>query len=110
MKNRMILAIALVLASALLLQGAQLSRYAFDETSGTTATDSGTSSSNGQIGSNVTKGTQGRSGNSFTFSNDTSQAGVVDMGNATGEFSPLATSRSITISVWLKWTGSGVRD
>jgi hypothetical protein len=43
MKNRMILAIAMALASASLLQADPLSRYAFDETSGTTAIDGGIS-------------------------------------------------------------------
>lgn len=110
MKNRLISAIAMAIASARLLQAAPLSRYTFDETSGTTAIDGGISLSNGTIGSNVTKGAEGLFGKAFTFSDDISQAGVVDMGNATGLFTQLATSRAITISVWLKWTNSGVRD
>lgn len=110
MKTRIIHTSALAIASASLLHAAPLARYTLDETSGNTATDSGTASSNGQIGSNVIKGASGLFGKSFTFGNDTSQAGIVDMGNATGVFGPLATSRAVTISVWLKWTTSGVRD
>ncbi|RYD48860.1 MAG: hypothetical protein EOP85_02735 [Verrucomicrobiaceae bacterium] len=110
MKTRPIHSLALAIVSASLLHAAPLALYTLDETSGTTATDSGPSSSNGQIGSDVIQGAPGLFGKSFTFINEVSRSGIVDMGNATGLFTPLASSRAITISVWLKWTDSGVRD
>ncbi|RYD34056.1 MAG: LamG domain-containing protein, partial [Verrucomicrobiaceae bacterium] len=110
MKTRMIQFIALAMVFASFLHGAPLARYGLDETSGNTATDSGTASSDGQIGSNVAKGASGLFGTSFTFGNDASQSGIVDMGNAAGIFGPLSASRAVTISAWLKWTTSGVRD
>ncbi len=82
-----------------------VSHYTFDETSGTTATDSGPAVANGTIGSNVTLGTPGKFGTAFTFGNDATQPGVVDMGNA-ATFAAINTSQAVTISVWMKWTSS----
>ena len=84
---------------------ALISHYTFDETSGTVATDSGPAAANGAIGSNVTLGTPGKFGTAFTFLNDASQNGIVDMGNAT-TFNAINTSQALTISVWMKWTSS----
>ena len=90
---------------------ALVSHYTFDELSGTTAVDSGSAAANGTIGSNVTVGTSGVFGTAFTFGNDSSQNGIVDMGNATGLFSAITTSQAVTISVWLSWAaGTGTRD
>jgi len=110
MKTRLISSIVVAAAFAPLLHAGLLSHYTFDETTGTIAADAGSSAANGQIGSSVAKGAEGIFGKAFTFSNDTSQVGIVDMGNATGLFTPLAASQAITISVWLRWTSSGVRD
>ena len=89
---------------------ALVSHYTFDETSGTTAADSGPAGANGIIGSNVTLGTAGVFGTAFTFNNDVGQTGVVDMGNATALFNAISTSQTITLSVWVKWTTAGPRD
>lgn len=90
--------------------GELVSHYTFDETSGTTATDSGPGGANGAIGTNVTLGVPGKFGTAFTFNNDTTQAGIVDMADAPGLFTPINTSQALTISVWLKWTTPGARD
>ncbi|RYD48413.1 MAG: LamG domain-containing protein [Verrucomicrobiaceae bacterium] len=91
-------------------QAALISHYTFDELTGTTAFDSGTAGVNGAIGSGVTMGTPGVFGTAFTFNNDSSQAGVVDMGDATAVFSAITTSQTVTISLWVNWTGAGARD
>lgn len=90
--------------------GGLVSHYTFEETSGTTTADSGPAAATGTIGANVTLGASGKFGKAFTFNNDATQAGIVDMGNATGLFSAINTSKAVTISVWLKWTTPGVRD
>lgn len=99
---------SLVAAAALtfgLANAALISHYTFDEASGTTAADSGPAGANGAIGSNVTLGTPGVFGTAFTFNNDASQNGVVDMGNA-ATFTAINTSQAVTVSVWLNWTAS----
>lgn len=92
-------------------EAALVSYYTFDETSGTSAVDSGPAAANGLIGSNVTLGTTGVFGTAFTFKNDATQNGIVDMANA-GTFTPLVASQALTISVWLKWktADTGARD
>ncbi len=87
-----------------------VSHYTFDETSGTTAVDSGPAGLDGTIGSNVILGTAGKFGTAFTFQNDASQNGVVDMGNASPLFSAISTNQTLTISAWLKWAAGGTRD
>lgn len=104
----------LFIASGLTLgmaNAALVSYYAFDETSGTSAVDSGPAAANGVIGSNVTLGTTGVFGTAFTFKNDATQNGIVDMANA-ATFTPLVASQALTISVWLKWKAAdaGARD
>lgn len=82
-----------------------VSHYTFDETSGTTATDTGPAAANGLIGANVTLGAPGKFGTAFTFNNDATQAGIVDMANA-ATFAAINTSQAFTVSVWMKWTSS----
>ncbi|RYD22279.1 MAG: LamG domain-containing protein [Verrucomicrobiaceae bacterium] len=91
-------------------RAALISHYTFDELTGTTAVDSGSAGVNGTIGTNVTLGTPGVFGTAFTFKNDAAQAGVVDMGDATAVFAAINTSQTLTISLWVNWTGAGVRD
>ncbi|RYD22278.1 MAG: choice-of-anchor D domain-containing protein [Verrucomicrobiaceae bacterium] len=100
----------LSLLGAGMASGGLVSHYTFDETSGTTAADTGPAAANGVIGTNVTLGVPGKFGTAFTFNNDTTQAGIVDMANATGLFSAISTSQALTVSVWLKWTTPGARD
>lgn len=102
----LLIATALSLGTA---RAALVSYYTFDETSGTTAADSGPAAAAGVIGSNVTLGTTGVFGTAFTFNNDATQAGIVDMANA-ATFAPLVASQALTISVWLKWSSAGTRD
>lgn len=90
-------------------QATLVSHYTFDEAGGTTAVDSGPAAANGTIGSNVTLGAAGKFGTAFTFNNDASQAGIVEMGNA-ATFTALTASQKLTVSVWLKWTTPGTRD
>jgi hypothetical protein len=90
-------------------KAALISHYTFDELSGTTAVDGGSAGANGLIGSNVTLGAAGVFGTAFTFNNDSSQNGIVDMANA-ATFTPLVASQAVTISAWLKWTTPGSRD
>lgn len=110
----MIKTIQSLVATATLFTGvanaALIAHYTFDETSGTTATDSSASGANGTIGSNVTKGAPGVFGTSFTFNNDATQNGIVDMGNVTTVFAAITASQQLTISVWMKWTTPGGRD
>ena len=112
MKTPSFLAAQSLLALALFLpaRAALVSHYTFDESTGVTAADSGPAGADGVIGSNVTLATPGVFGTSFTFNNDASQNGIVDMGNATDLFSAITTSQSITVSVWMSWTTSGTRD
>ncbi|RYD34544.1 MAG: LamG domain-containing protein, partial [Verrucomicrobiaceae bacterium] len=91
-------------------QAALISHYTFDELTGTTATDSGTAAVDGAIGANVTMGTTGVFGTAFTFNNDASQAGIVDMASTTTLFNAVTASQAITVSVWLNWTTAGARD
>ncbi|GAA5118651.1 choice-of-anchor D domain-containing protein [Luteolibacter yonseiensis] len=86
-----------------------VSHFTFDETSGTTAADSVAGGTPGTIGTNVTLGAAGKFGTSFTFNNDATQNGIVEMGNATA-FAALTASQKVTVSVWLKWTTPGGRD
>ncbi len=60
---------------------------------------------NGTIGTNVTLGTAGKFGTAFTFKNDASQNGIVDMGNA-ATFAAINTSQTVTISLWMQWSSS----
>lgn len=108
MSSRSLLACSLLSLAALSGQSASaalIAHYTFDETSGTTATDS-VSGANGAIGTNVTLGTTGKYGTAFTFNNDATQAGIVDMGNATPIFNAINTSQTVTISVWMNWSSS----
>ncbi|MEK7952002.1 LamG-like jellyroll fold domain-containing protein [Luteolibacter soli] len=105
--NLLAVAAALTLGTA---EAALISHYTFDETSGTTAVDKGSAGANGTIGANVTLGAAGKFGTAFTFHNDATQAGIVDMENAT-TFAAINASQAVTISVWLKWaTSTANRD
>ena len=79
-----------------------VAHYKFDETSGTTAVNSvAANGGNGAIGTNVGIGVAGKVGNAIKLNNDATQAGIVDMGNATAIFSKITTSGELTISYWL---------
>lgn len=108
MSPKSLLACSLLSLAALSGQSASaalVSYYTFNETSGTTAVDS-MSVANGTIGTNVTLGTAGKFGTAFTFKNDATQAGIVDMGNAAAIFTAINTSQAVTVSLWMQWTSS----
>jgi hypothetical protein len=88
-----------------LANAALVSHYTFDETTGSVAADSGPAAAPGAIGSNVVLGTPGKFGTAFTFNNDASQNGIVDMANA-ASFAAINTSQAVTVSVWMNWTSS----
>lgn len=93
--------IPLLAASAT--QGGLVAHYKFDEAvNATTAVNSiAANGGDGAIGANVGVGVPGKIGNAVKLNNDATQAGIVDMGNATGVFSKITASGKLTISYWL---------
>jgi hypothetical protein len=101
-----IAACATLVVPACSADAALVGHWKLDETSGTTAVDA-TGGKDGTIGSNVNLGLPGISGNAFKFNGDSTQPGIVDMGNATSVFSPILASggtQRFSISAWLNWT------
>jgi len=98
----------LALASVLLVgqtaDAVILGHWRFDEASGATTAAGEGGSPSGTIGTSVTTGVAGKAGNAYQFAGDNSTNGVVDFGNATSIFTPLAASKQVTISAWLNWT------
>lgn len=110
MKKNLHLLLTSILLCGATTHAALVSHFTFDELTGTTATDSGPAAANGVIGANVVLGTTGVFGTAYTFPNEATAAGIVDMGNATGLFTALTGSQQLTISVWLNFTTPGGRD
>ena len=100
--------IANLLLAALLWSGrldaTLVGHYKFDEGTGATnALNQVAGSSTGAVGSGVTTGVAGISGNAYHFHNSAAQTGIVDMGNAS--FLPAVTSSgALTLSAWVKTT------
>ncbi|GAA5118645.1 LamG domain-containing protein [Luteolibacter yonseiensis] len=109
MKKHLLFLSAACLVIPVTAEAALISHYTFDELTGTTAVDSGPAGADGLIGSNVTRGTAGVFGTAFTFNNDASQNGIVDMADA-ATFPYLVASQAVTISAWMKWTAADARD
>jgi hypothetical protein len=84
-------------------QGTLVAHYKFDEEAGATTAVNAitTNGGDGAIGANVGVGAPGKIGNAVKLNNDATQAGVVDMANATGVFSKILASGKLTISYWL---------
>ena len=84
--------------------GGLIAHYKFDETSGATTAvnEVAVNGGNGAIGSNVGVGAPGKIGNAVKLNNDATQAGIVDMGNATDVFDKITASGKLTITYWLK--------
>ena len=84
--------------------GGLIAHYKFDEAAGaTTAVNDVTANGgNGAIGANVGAGVAGKIGNAVKLNNDATQAGIVDMGNASDIFSKITASGKLTIAYWLK--------
>jgi concanavalin A-like lectin/glucanase superfamily protein len=81
-----------------------LGHWKFDEASGATTALGEGGGPTGTIGSSVTTGVAGIAGNAYQFAGDATVNGVVDFGNATSIFTPLATSKQLTMSAWFNWT------
>lgn len=83
--------------------GGLIAHYRFDETTGATVAVNEISANGGDgaIGANVGVGVAGMVGNAVKLNNDATQAGIVDMGNATGIFSKITASGKSTLSYWL---------
>ncbi|MES2477281.1 MAG: PQQ-dependent sugar dehydrogenase [Verrucomicrobiota bacterium] len=100
--------IAMMLPAVLIwggrLDAGLLAHYAFDEAQGaTTALNQVPGSSTGAVGSAVTTGVAGISGNSYRFNNSAAATGIVDMGEASF-FTNLTTSGKMTLAAWVKTT------
>jgi MYXO-CTERM domain-containing protein len=92
----------IVLASSS--QAALIAYYKFDEGAGATIAANQVAGSSGAIGSAVTTGVAGISGNAYSFGGATAtQADIVDMGNASF-FSAVTASGQLTLSAWVKTT------
>lgn len=91
------------LLAASVAHGGLVAHYKFDEAAGATTAVNAVAANggNGAIGANVGVGVAGKIGNAVKLNNDSTQAGVVDMGNATGVFSKITASGALTISYWL---------
>ena len=91
------------LASVTAAHAELVAHYKFDETSGAASVNSvAANGGDGVIGANVGVGVAGKAGNAVKLNNDVTDAGIVDMGNATGIFNKLVASGELTISYWLK--------
>jgi hypothetical protein len=78
--------------------------YKFDEAAGATVAANQVAGSTGAVGSAVTTGVAGISGNAYSFGGATAtQADIVDMGNASF-FSAVTASGQLTLSAWVKTT------
>lgn len=101
-RNRRILSIAAVVCGfAMTSQAALIAHYKFDEGVGATSAAEELGGTAGVIGTNVTTGATGISGNAYQFGNDASDNGIVSMGNASF-LSQITTSNQYTFSAWIK--------
>ena len=85
-----------------------IGHWTFDETSGTTASDSVAGGTDGAIGANVTLGVPGAVGTAFSFPGENTQDGIVDFGNALSVISPIVLRDRVSISAWFNWTDNPV--
>ncbi|MES2659063.1 MAG: PQQ-dependent sugar dehydrogenase [Verrucomicrobiota bacterium] len=84
------------------LDAALVGHYKFDEAAGAAiALNQVAGSSTGAVGSAVTTGVAGISGNAYRFNNSNAQAGIVDMGNASF-FPAFTASGKLSFSAWVK--------
>jgi len=77
--------------------------YKFDEEAGSTTALNELPGSTGAIGSNVTTGLPGLSGNAYSFNGGVTQADIVDMGDASF-FDALVELGQLTFSAWIQTT------
>ncbi|MBB5351795.1 uncharacterized protein YaaQ [Haloferula luteola] len=93
--------ITAALCTALECHASLIAHYQFDEDSGaTTAVNAVAGNTDGLIGTNVTTGVPGISGNAYQFTGAVTQADIVDMDDAS--FLPaITTSGQYTLSVWV---------
>lgn len=82
-------------------RAALVSHYTFDEAAGaTSATNEVSGATVGDVGTSVTTGVTGISGNAYSFTGGSAQANIVDMGNASF-LSSIQTSGQYTFSLWV---------
>ena len=88
---------------ALSSQGALIAHYTFDEDPGAAFAVDTLGGTSGAVGLSVNTGLLGISGNAYEFTDTTTQAGIVDMGNASFFAGPtgLNASTQLTFSVWV---------
>lgn len=107
-KRPPILLLASCLALALPGQAALIAHYKFDEAAGTTQAVDQLGGTSGAIGASVVTGVAGKAGNAYQFPDLATQAGIVDMGNASFFAGPtgLNASSQLSYSVWVNSTDS----
>ncbi|MBK1883823.1 LamG domain-containing protein [Luteolibacter pohnpeiensis] len=104
MKQKFLAVLWCVLGTCLHSKAALVAHYRFDEATGATAANDELAGTAGAVGSGVTTGVAGISGNAYSFAGSSaSQDGIVDMGNASF-FSAITTSGEFTFSVWVNTT------
>lgn len=89
-------------------QAALLAHYQFDEAAGATLAVDQLGGTSGAIGGSVVTGVAGISGSAYQFPDLATQAGIVDMGNASffAGSTGLNASSQVTYSVWMNSTDS----
>ncbi|WP_367873476.1 LamG domain-containing protein [Luteolibacter sp. Populi] len=109
MKQQILLIASGICGLAMSSQAALVAHYAFDEASGATTAINQLAGSSGAVGTAVTTGVTGISGNAYSFPDiATGQTGIVDMGNASffGGAGGLNSSTQLSYSVWMNSTDS----
>ncbi|WP_367873477.1 LamG-like jellyroll fold domain-containing protein [Luteolibacter sp. Populi] len=78
-----------------------LAHYKFDEAAAATLAVDDLAGTSGAIGTSVITGVAGKAGSAYQFPDLATQAGIVDMGNASF-FPAIVTSQKLSFSAWVK--------
>ena len=101
MKSKPLTLAAWIFGLAIPAHAALVAHYKFDEAAGASTAANELAGATGAVGSAVTTGVAGISGNAYSFGGATAtQNDIVDMGNASF-FSAITTSGQMTISAWI---------
>ena len=104
MKSQILPIAACIFALAIPARAALVAHYKFDESAGASIAANELAGSTGAVGSAVTTGVAGISGNAYSFGGaSATQNDIVDMANASF-FSAITTSGQLTISTWVNTT------
>lgn len=108
MKSPVLLMASGFFGLALSSQAALIAHYKFDEEALSSFAVEELGGTSGLIGTSVVTGVPGISGNAYQFPDQATQAGIVDMGDASifGGLSGLNFSTQLTFSVWMNSTDS----